>query len=292
MTKLIYVASGHHSGSTMLDMLLSAHRGICGLGEVFMMIDDASRTKYLSNADNCLCSCGQSINHCQLWQDYFAYVKQDERSTYAQRYQKILSLVHTQVGPDTIVVDSSKYTKPLGLLHDAIQAGELPGVELFVIHLVKDARSFAVSMKRRFNATGLKVPKTLLSWYRFNREMHKAIADRGIPCCQVGYEELCFNPRLVLEMICEQVGVAFDEQMLDMSNSKAHIGVGNSMRTHAVKSKQIVYDCRWFHETDIAFWYFLLGPILRSFNRRAVYQHLLANHTAKLFEPRSSAGSG
>ena len=291
MTKLLYIASNAHSGSTLLEMLLSAHPSVCGLGESHMLIDDRKRPKRIANADERICSCLQPISECPLWSRFIEYVEQERSGRFATRYQKLISMVQEEFGEDVVIADSSKYIEPLNNLLDAIGSGELPQCEIFVIHVVKDVRAFATSVKRLDGIRGWRVRKAFSQWWQGNRQMQRLIDARAVRHVRVGYDELCLNPELVLRIICDAAGIAFDGRMLDMANTRAHIGVGNPMRSHRTKSRKIIYDSRWFLESDVNLWY-LLRPRIRRDNERWVHQNLVAKRNSRMFEPTSSADTG
>lgn len=57
---LIYVLAASHSGSTLLAMLLGAHRDTCSVGEL--------NARNIGDPDRYRCSCGAGIRQCGFWQ--------------------------------------------------------------------------------------------------------------------------------------------------------------------------------------------------------------------------------
>ena len=286
-TKLIYIAANEHSGSTLLELILASHPGISGLGETHMLVDETLRMERLPSADTRICTCGKAINKCPLWSAFLDSVAGNGNGDFSVRYNYLIQLAKSEFGEESILVDSSKYIAPLKKLISAEESHRLPKITIFVIHLIKDVRSFATSMKRRYNLNSWQLISKLRKWHRTNLEIEKFLSQNAIPHIRVGYEELCFNPKMILRLICDKIGVQFDEKMLDIRNASAHIGVGNPMRNHPVKRNQLIYDNRWFHETTILLWY-LLCPRIRRYNKNSVYQHQNVNRTSRLFEPRKT----
>jgi hypothetical protein len=270
-------------------MLLSSHKNIFGLGETYSLINDSTRPKYLINAEKRICSCGKPINFCPLWSSYLLFLERRPNTNFGERYTSLIDLGHEHFGRHSILCDSSKYLEPLDRIVRASQNGELleNGLtfkDIYVVHLIKDVRSYTTSMKYRYRLKTWQLYRYFIRWYMNNRKLGKYLEDQGLRFSRVSYEELCFNTKWVLEKLCTNLGIAVDEEMGDMMQSRAHIGVGNPMRIHRVKSKRIVYDFRWFFESDIQFIYSLLWKV-REYNGSAVYGNLINDHDAQLFEP-------
>lgn len=267
-SQIIYIAGCSHSGTTLLDLLLSTHPGVCGLGEARMLVEDARRPEYTSNADERICSCGHAINQCPLWSRFLDRVKETPDADFGDRYATLIDLFRSVVGPDVVVSDSSKYIGPLRRLIAALRDGDLVDIDLddlLVVHLVKDARAYATSMKYRHDLAPWSLAKRFYKWYAANQKISAFLDDENIASVQITYEQLCFHPDAVLGQIFDASGLVPSEQTGELRAAKAHVGLGNPMRTHDQKSQGIVYDSRWFHEPIVQGLYYLL-PGVRSYN--------------------------
>jgi hypothetical protein len=272
MDRILLIASKSHSGSTLLDMLLSGHPQFLGTGEVRPLIEDRLRPRYIPVVDERRCSCGSVVSRCALWSRFLEFVEAEPSGDFGRRYARLLSLAG-EVSPEArVLVDSSKYLEHLQRLLGAVEAGALGGAELRVVHLIKDVRSYVASMKRIHGLKSWQLFQTSRKWHKSHARIRHFLSSRQVPSLQVGYEELCFEPGAALERICDFAGIEFDERMTDLRNSRGHIGLGNSMRNHPEKSRQIRYDHRWFLQPDIQLCY-LLSPRVRRFNERHVYPH-------------------
>lgn len=60
MTEFVYLMSASHSGSTLLTMLLNAHRDVATIGE-------SCAVHFRGAGDTGLCSCGETLAGCRLW---------------------------------------------------------------------------------------------------------------------------------------------------------------------------------------------------------------------------------
>lgn len=155
MNKIVYIAGYGRSGSTILDIILSNHPQIIGVGEVMLLLDDWAEP-------NRQCACGRPYPDCEFWQGLFPnhlpprelgqlvrhiekvsfaprlllnWVGQREQQQYRDYHQKLFAHITSQAGK-AIIVDSSKSARygvgrPLAL-------ARLAGQEVYILHLVRD----------------------------------------------------------------------------------------------------------------------------------------------------------
>lgn len=173
MPRIVYIAGDSRSGSTLLDLTLGQVPGFFGGGEM--------RYVWRRGLEmNVLCGCGRPFRQCPHWArvvnrylercpgippdealrlqrivdspDIFLKTQtftprrwstgyREGRAIYGKAMLELYRSVQDVTGCDTIV-DSSKSPGHAMLLR------RLPGVELHVIHLVRDARAVAHSMQR------------------------------------------------------------------------------------------------------------------------------------------------
>jgi hypothetical protein len=165
--KVVLIAGWGRSGSTLLEAIVAQDDRFVALGEVRSLWQRG----YLSNT---LCGCGVAFTECPFWQKVddaaFGGLDRDEArriralNKHALRpvsiprlllrrpskrmveYQDLLRLVFqtaVDVSGASVVLDSSK-DGVYGLL-----LARTPGVELHVVHLVRDARAVAFSWRRK-----------------------------------------------------------------------------------------------------------------------------------------------
>ena len=63
--QVVFIASRAHSGSTLLNLLLSGHPRLVALGEVFNLFD--FEAGHINRQDKILCSCGETMSRCKFW---------------------------------------------------------------------------------------------------------------------------------------------------------------------------------------------------------------------------------
>lgn len=168
--KVLYIAGGWRSGSTLIDNLLGQIDGFFSVGEIYHIWDQSLiKTR--------LCGCGQPLGECEVWRgvmdeayggaefvdnhDMIRLRDGGARTRYIPlllmprgrsllklrlgNYLDNLERLYQGISSSTgswVVVDSSK------LLLYGYLLGMLPSLDLYVVHLVRDSRAFTHSWMR------------------------------------------------------------------------------------------------------------------------------------------------
>ncbi len=256
-----------HSGSTVLDLMLSRHEKAVGLGEVHSVF---KRKQATQEGTESTCSCGEHMNACELWTQYKITEEAINPKDYKQKYE---ILFHTApVNESEVVVDSSKEYKNLDTLHDMHQKGE---IELHVIFLIKDVRSWAVSVEKAKRRSG-KPPSSYLTsflrWYKRNKRIERHLQGNKIPYTQIGYDELCFHQKKAFKKIFSDAELSSQEFSME-NQPTTHIAYGNRTKKEQPESGALKYDDRWVHNYRLNFMILLL-PFVFSWNKRNVYGNI------------------
>lgn len=253
MKKVIYIVGMGYSGTTILDLLLGCHPQMVGLGEIQLVV--GQKYDRLFCADLPVCACGERMDECSFWGNLVEPLRAMKTDAEAARYKKIVD--HFYLDSDSLLVDSSKH---IGGLDNLLK---LDDVELKVLYIIKDVRSFAASnakhFKRRFFDTNIELPlkKRLINeyafphwgfirWHRANRRLKRYMDGRKIDYFQFGYEELCLHPEVILPKICDFIEVDYAPEIFDLGNSTSHTVLGNGLLLDKNKKSRLVYDNRWF----------------------------------------------
>jgi Sulfotransferase family len=169
--KVLYIAGGWRSGSTLIDNLLAQIEGFFSVGEIYYLWDhNLIRGR--------VCGCGQPFRECEVWRAVMdeAFGGMDRVDAHEMvrlrdggartRHLPLLALpggrtrLRTRLGSyldnldrlyqglasgtgSRVVVDSSK------LILYGYLLGMLPSVDLRVVHLVRDSRAFTHSWTRK-----------------------------------------------------------------------------------------------------------------------------------------------
>ena len=276
--RVVYIAGYGRSGTTLLDIALGQHPAVAGAGEIATL----SRHVWSHNE---YCSCGQPASDCPLWgaivrqwsgsfplkssiDDY----KRDQENiesilsyrrilrlmlnrpafkSYADKTFRLFEAIKQHSGKE-IVVDSSK------LPGRALALASIAGIDLFVVHLVRDGRGVAWSLlqsyKRDVKAGVQKEikPKSALRtaarWCVVNvaAEALRWKLGRG-RYIRVKYEDLVVDPVSTLERIGEMIELDLADIALKLRSGEpiqpAHQIAGNRLRMN--KSIRLVRDEAW-----------------------------------------------
>lgn len=265
--KVIYIASLSHSGSTLLDYLLSFHKDIVGLGEVGSTI--GTRQPLHGDADK-ICSCGLAPENCPVWSSYERTFDPSDRSekTVSERNLNILHIARSTTGR-SVMIDSTKRMRGVRRTHALAKDGQ---IEMKLVFLVRDARGWADSLARvALKEGGIRRPHFwyLFLWRKMNRELEKEIKKEGIPFFRVSYERLCFDTENTLNEIFSFVGVS-QEDFRPNAKPCSHIAGGNPMKKEAISGFRLHYDDRFMRKYWLNLSLFLF-PWIFKMNKRLVY---------------------
>jgi hypothetical protein len=263
--KLIYIVGSSHSGSTVLDMLLSTRGKAVGLGQVWTILgEDSTKTQQR------VCSCGATAMECALWRPVIEQLMRlPETATPRDRYRLLLQSVDRLYGTEMAVIDSSKHAHHLAILNS-----EIPEVSVTVLHNIKDVRPFTISTLDNIERKTLRraLPeKIFLQWYRDNRASYALATElSGRPPVRVMYEGVCLATEAVAARLSQGLGDDYIDMAADLNSGHTHIISGNRMRLRADgKAERLAYDNRWMVRSEWLRPYTLL-PMVRWYNERCL----------------------
>ena len=280
--KVIYIAGDSRSGSTLLGLMLGQLPGFFCAGEV----------RYLPQRglmENQLCGCGAAFGDCLFWhraiQAGFGgldagmarhlyrlqLVVDQPRSVFRnaffsprrftasyrrhrQQYLRHLGRLFSGIRQATdceFVVDSSKVPS------HGMMLGSMAGIDLHVIHMVRDCRAVAFSMLRRKRRPDIRGVDMYMATYPPWRAalrwvMTNAACERlklvGGGCSFVRYEDLISDPVATIRVLLNDLG--WPHPSLDfISGMKVHLApnhtvAGNPMRFRS-GDVDLILDEQW-----------------------------------------------
>lgn len=277
--KVIYIAGLYHTGSTLLDLLLGNLPNVIGLGEIFKCFHDKFEEQ---------CSCGKTIENCPFWGEVLS--KYDSSFSVDESYELVLETFNDQYSTDKILVDSSK-CHPFKIFQKKDDRGmqglnsliDRPDIDLYVLHLVRDVRSWSNSLNLRdkryrsdhtpleniymfiFRSTFFR----FIQWYVGHKRIIQFINKNKLKSLRISYESLSINPADTLKDCCNFLKIEYDE-FSDLSNSKSHIAVGNPMKLRSKDLGKVTYDMRWLETLSHILPSIILLPIMK-FNQKLTY---------------------
>lgn len=277
LPKLVYIAGYGRSGSTVLSIALGQHKEIFGCGEIITLAHHVWE-------NNEYCSCGSPIHDCVYWRDVVACwcegqsptlvsdygklqdrfepmisvsralrhtLRKDSFDTYSRHTLRLLETI-AKSADRNLVVDSSK------LPGRAAALALIPGLDLYVIHLVRDGRGVAWSLLKSYQKdkrVGLQrdiqskpVMRTALRWAAVNLAT-ESLARRLGPrrFVRIRYEDFTRDPKEALRKIGDLIGADLgdlgDQIKAGMSLEPGHQMAGNRLRMNA--TVELSPDIKW-----------------------------------------------
>lgn len=298
---VLFIAGEGRSGSTLLERVLARLPGVAAAGEVVHLWERGLR-------DDERCGCGAPFSVCPRWsaagrQAFGGWDRVDTDAAVALRWavdrQRYLPALvaprgrfearvraygdrlqrlyraFAAVSGATAVIDSSKHVSTAFLLR------QVPGIDLRVIHVVRDARGVANSWTRAVHRPESTEPGSLMpqyhpahvavKWVGHNLGVH-VLAALGTPTVRVTYEDLVAAPRPTLARLARRLDLdaaAVDDVVRDgvVDLGTDHTVAGNPMRFRTGPTL-LRLDDAWRRELprrDRRLVDLIAGPLLRSY---------------------------
>ncbi|MAS37929.1 MAG: hypothetical protein CL610_28300 [Anaerolineaceae bacterium] len=258
--KVLYIAGSGRTGSTILERILGQFEQIGSYGELRFIWDRGY-------AGNWPCGCTKPFRECDFWQAVMAqtfdhqpididavlhlnqhvdrtrYVPQilgirrtqqfkQDFEAYTALLQKLYAAI-IDVSGKPIIVDASKFDSSGFIL------GQMPGIELHVLHLVRDSRAVAFSWQRRKMhrmSDGRERPqvrrtpvRAALEWLKLNA-LAEVMRWHSTSYQRLRYEDFIQNPSASIAHILQQIDQPTDELTRFLSPT----GVTLQQQTHTV----------------------------------------------------------
>ncbi len=234
--KVLYVAGFGRSGSTILGNILGEVEGFFHGGELNFIWEH-------NLMENRLCGCGAPFDECEVWVSVFdrafgGMEKADAREMirlqgFGARTRHVPLMLSSR-GRRALTSRLGKYTARLERLYRAIEAstgsrvvvdsskmpsygyvlGTVPGIELYVVHLIRDPRAAAYSWLKeprpdadeRSYMNRVNTVKSSLLWDVWN--VSSEALWRGSPgrYMRLRYEDFVAEPRRAVEAILDMLG--------------------------------------------------------------------------------------
>lgn len=250
LMKVAYIVGLGRSGSTLLDLMLNAHSGVFTVGEVKALAQYAHLRKpvyrkprgHWTNGNRCTCGT-ETIWDCAFWsavndrlgeQYGVSLADLDVQSRDRNRFERDNLCLFQAVGEESgasVVVDSSKGLTRLKRLMAT------PGLEVVPIHMVRDPRGRANSVRKDRN----KVLATAIQ-YDYNA-FRIAWELWGTSHAMIRYEDLVGDPERELRRLMQTLDLDFEAGQLEWAGPESHNLAGNRMRRGS--ESQLKLDLSW-----------------------------------------------
>ena len=231
--KVLYIAGWGRSGTTILDNILGSYDSVFTTGELFYLwrrgLNQGRR-----------CGCGAKLPRCRTWQEILEVAYADDelnpkhtaavqrravrvRDTRrlsraglvgeAARYRDEIGRIYAAIGTVTgaeLIVDSSKVPSGAAVL------AQIPGVDSYLLQMVRDPRAVAYSWMRPKQQPDVKVARAMEShgamesaanWVAWNM-LIEGVASSWFDgrSRRLRYEDFVADPRGIAESLLEFTG--------------------------------------------------------------------------------------
>jgi hypothetical protein len=297
---IVYIAGYGRSGSTIVDRLLGTLEGVASLNEVAMFRGD----RFVKNS---YCSCGERFQECPFWREVIAEALPHETDLrrylylhqqidhnwwfpsiysgqYSTRFQGMLTefqdylrrlyFALAKFSGREVLIDSSKTPTHALLLHG------IEGIQVFVLHLVRDVRAVLYSWQRNKYDPGVghlmprQNPSRVALFWDITNLFCEMLASR-FPYSRLRYEDIVMNPKNVLQSFADNCAplqgkkLPFDNDGVVHLNSFHSIS-GNPQRFVSGLTK-VVKDDEYAHKMPPSKhlqWTMLSYPLLKRYGYR------------------------
>lgn len=219
--QLVYITGRGHSGSTLLDLLISAHSEVVSVGEAKCLVTRPDEP----------CTCGAAtVFECPFWEQVDAALREKDglrlreididsgdADTFADHNRAFFEAVAAVTGK-RIILDSSKTVDRLEAL---LEAKIFP---VHAVHLVRSPHGVVYSNAKRGR-------EWLYHTYNYTYAMMKTRRMlEGHDHLEIRYEEIVRDPRRAVETIMNRLGLTLQPEQLDWAKPARHNIYGNPMR--------------------------------------------------------------
>jgi len=275
--RVVYLAGSGHSGSTLLDMILSAHSKIFGIGELYTLTMNRDFIP--------VCTCGDSFNECPFWSSVPPIIKGYDLDIGRKFFNLLLNkpIYYKKDDKFSEVIDKNDYVAKRFAIYsklldsadasyvfdsskDINQAEPLlddPRVNVLLVHLVRDGRGVVWSYMKK-NRTFL---TALRHWLFTNLKIEIVKLRNRNSFVTIRYEDLVRDPEDTIKKILTRLGLSFESKMLRFNECSQHQLSGNRMRFSG--SSEIAEDLSWRNDMPINFkiLFFFLGGWMNFYYR-------------------------
>lgn len=264
MTKLVYIGGYGHSGSTLLEYLLTGCTELVACGEVASVIRDRLKKQQ--------CTCGRRSEACPIW----SQVLSSEAPLAEKTHEALTLALLARVGKRyDLMVDSTKTA--LGHALAPFKLRRALGENFLLVHLVRDPRAVAWSAIKKTERRMMIVNRPLycarvaLAWSAANLACE--IYGRFHPkqYLRLRYEDFVAAPRETVEQILRRVlpGAKWHSETLGVTDNR-HQLYGNRMRGRPLALADVKEDRAW--ENDMpASYRSMVSPLSVLLRRRYGY---------------------
>jgi hypothetical protein len=273
--KVLYIGGFGRSGSTLVERILGQVPGFCSAGEIVFLWQRGL-------IEGQLCGCGTPVPECDFWgrvgktafggwdqidpHEMVALQRRVDRNRFIPamvaprlrpaasadlaRYTEVLSKLYRAIGEAAgarVVIDASKHASTAFLLR------KVPGIDLRVVHLVRDSRGVAYSWTKEVKKPEITGDDAFMPVYSPSSSGRQWLAYNllfdalGIldDTMVLRYEALMAQPRAGLERILAYAGEPVTpESFTFLGDGSVELGCDHTVAGNPMRFRQGRLDLR------------------------------------------------
>jgi Sulfotransferase family len=258
---VVFIVGTAYSGTTYLSLTLGSHSQMLAIGEV----EPETLNTFWTN--NQLCTCLFRARECHLWKRVMRSLSRvSERETFelSDPNNDLTSFLRTthelfreiqRVSGKPILILSSKRVT------EVREITTYPYIEPFVVHIIRDGRGVAYSHLKR----GESFEAATAQWRDYNAYVASWLGAASSPRhMRIQYETFCSKPKEVVQRICEELSIEFEEAMMFPGRTTHHSIAGNTLRFGLAHDSGAMLDRTWasrLTSEQLATFHYLAGNV-------------------------------
>ncbi len=278
--RVLYVAGTGRSGSTVISNLLGSAPGLTSVGELRYLWERGL-------AERALCGCGEPVASCPFWGSALAsaYASAAVDPAVVQRADSQLlrlrafpALLRAHGDPQRLGASAMRYTDELARIYSAVAEqtdgdvivdasklvsfgyllSHVPGLDVFVLHLVRDPRGAAYSWARKRERSDRgagdrqmgreSALKSSLLWDVWNGSAERLWARAPQRYVRVRYEDVVADPARALAPVLAMLAMP-DARLPILADGRVAMGVNHTVAGNPNRMAggplQLVDDDEW-----------------------------------------------
>ena len=239
MAKLVYIGGYGHSGSTLLEYLMTGCQEVVACGEVV--------NARLKQASARTCSCDRPTEDCPVW----GFISNPGLHVNRWDHEALDARLLQQASVNyEVMVDSSKTAWRASATPFKLRRG--PGRGFLLVHIVRDPRAVCWSLLKRERRLGrqsndtLLCAETTLGWCFANLACELFRWRYPVQYYRIRYEDLVRDPRAVMSALMLKVLPGHQWQFETIgAHDNRHQLYANRMRSQTLSLVGIKEDDAW-----------------------------------------------
>lgn len=205
--KVVLIAGAAHGGTTITNMMLGQHPDIFATGK----LRNFPHGEVFTEAN--VCSCGAPAADCPFWLELRRQYRPVQDRPEQEKLPRLYDLI-TQLSGRPFVGDVTHNVGYAQLLQS------IGGIDLYLVHVVRDGRAVVYSRIRKDLRTGVlgtsgwqrmrRVARVSRRWVWQIKQYARLEKQLGAKAVRVSYEDICSNPRAALRPVGDCLGLDFD----------------------------------------------------------------------------------